>query len=149
MIVLLSTLNSSLTHVRHSRCWPTANETFQEMKKEGKSLPRTTCKIDESARDLNREVEYTRAMKRAMGVPENELENTQRTMKSNRSQTENKESTQEQCEEQTAIPKTELENAERTLKSNGSQTFRFIYQSNDNLNERSTRKPRILKKSVP
>ena len=60
----------------------------------------------EEQREPDREQgEYTRAILRTMGVPENELENTESTLKSNGSQIENKGSTEEQCD-----PKQKREN---------------------------------------
>ena len=56
-----------------------------------------------------------------MGVSENELENTESILKSNEGQTENKGSTEEQCETKGSA-KSELENTESTMKGNRSQT---------------------------
>ena len=60
----------------------------------------------EEQREPDREQgEYTRAILRTLGVPDNELENTESTLKSNGIQIENKGSTEEQCD-----PKQKREN---------------------------------------
>ena len=92
--------------------------------------------------------EHRRAMCRAMGVPESELENTKSTLESNGSQTTNKRSTEKRCVEQGSTRERageyreqyeeQRERTGRMLRAKHLNSF--AYRSNDQLNERSTRR---------